>query len=213
MTKDLCDKSCIDCGCMSCGEMDQAFPEFCLTTAMDEKLIAEVTALYNEDEANGKLARTAAEVEAENYCRMTRIEETIEFARKMGFHKIGIATCVGLMNEARTAAKIFRAHGFEVFGAACKVGAQEKVSIGIDPKCESAGRNMCNPILQAKLLNEQRTELNVVIGLCIGHDSLFYKYAEAPVTTLVVKDRVLGHNPAAALYCAGTYYSKLLGEE
>ena len=69
---------------------------------------------------------------------------------------------------------------------------------------------MCNPILQAKILNQEQTDLNVVIGLCVGHDSMFYKYSEALCTTLVTKDRVLGHNPAAALYQADSYYAKLL---
>ena len=63
---------------------------------------------------------------------------------------------------------------------------------------------------QAKLLNEAKTDLNVVVGLCVGHDSLFYKYSEAITTTAVTKDRVLGHNPVAALYNAESYYSKLL---
>ena len=67
---------------------------------------------------------------------------------------------------------------------------------------------MCNPILQARLLNQAHTELNVVIGLCVGHDSLFYKYSNAYTTTLVTKDRVTGHNPAAALYTANSYYRK-----
>ena len=70
----------------------------------------------------------------------------------------------------------------------------------------------CNPILQAKLLNAAKTDLNVVVGLCVGHDSLFYKYSDAIVTTAVTKDRVLGHNPAAALYTANSYYSKLKQE-
>lgn len=68
---------------------------------------------------------------------------------------------------------------------------------------------MCNPILQAKVLNKEKTDLNVVVGLCVGHDSLFYKYSDTLVTTAVTKDRVLGHNPAAALYTADSYYSKL----
>lgn len=68
---------------------------------------------------------------------------------------------------------------------------------------------MCNPILQAKVLNEAKTELNIVMGLCVGHDSLFYKYSDALVTTCVTKDRVLGHNPVAALYTADFYYRKL----
>ena len=119
----------------------------------------------------------------------------------------------GLLTEARTAARIFRRAGFEVYGVACKVGAQPKTAVGIPEACEKVGKNMCNPILQAKLLNRAKTDLNVVIGLCVGHDSLFYKYAEALTTTLVTKDRVLGHNPAAALYQADSYYHKrLLGE-
>lgn len=69
---------------------------------------------------------------------------------------------------------------------------------------------MCNPILQAELLNQQNTEFNIALGLCVGHDSLFYKYSGALVTTMVVKDRVLAHNPAGALYCADGYYSDKL---
>ena len=69
---------------------------------------------------------------------------------------------------------------------------------------------MCNPILQAKMLNEAGTELNVVVGLCVGHDSLFYKYSDALCTTAETKDRVLGHNPVAALYTAETYYKKTI---
>ena len=88
-----------------------------------------------------------------------------------------------------------------------------KVSAGIPKECENVGVNMCNPILQAKLLNHHHTQLNVVIGLCVGHDSLFYRHAEALTTTLIAKDRVLGHNPAAALYQANGYYAKLLEGE
>ena len=65
---------------------------------------------------------------------------------------------------------------------------------------------MCNPILQAKVLNREKTDINIVMGLCVGHDSLFYKYSKALTTTLVTKDRVLGHNPVAALNCAHSYY-------
>ena len=138
------------------------------------------------------------------------MEEIAEFAKRMGYKKIGIATCVGLLSEARTAAKIFRHKGFEVYGVACKAGAQPKANGGIPKECEKIGPNMCNPILQAKILNKEKTDLNVVIGLCVGHDSMFYKYSEALCTTLVTKDRVLGHNPVVALYQADSYYSKLL---
>lgn len=43
---------------------------------------------------------------------------------------------------------------------------------------------------------------SAVVGLCVGHDSLFIKFSEAPVTVLIAKDRVLAHNPVGALYCA-----------
>ena len=72
----------------------------------------------------------------------------------------------------------------------------------------------CNMKIHCKatnrILNEKDTDLNIVVGLCVGHDSLFYKYSEALCTTLVTKDRVLGHNPVAALYQTESYYKRLL---
>lgn len=202
--------SCIDCAVTACNGKGGMFPDFCPTCELDPEKLESAVRLYIDDEENSAVMKAAAEVEAENYCRMTRIEEIAEFASKTGARKLGIATCVGLISEARTAAKIFRHKGFEVVGAACKIGAQPKVSVGIDERCCDVGPNICNPIMQAKLLNEEKTDLNVVIGLCVGHDSLFYKYSDALCTTLITKDRVLGHNPAAALYQANAYYSKLL---
>ena len=203
-------RSCIDCTVTSCNGKGGMYPDFCPTAELDKDFIDEAVKLYTEDEENAVTMKAAAEVEYENYCRMTRIEEIAEFATKTGAKKLGIATCVGLISEARTAARIFRHKGFEVVGAACKIGAVPKTSIGIDERCCEVGTNICNPILQAKLLNEEKTDLNIVIGLCVGHDSMFYKYSDALCTTLVTKDRVLGHNPAAALYQVNAYYSKLL---
>jgi uncharacterized metal-binding protein len=68
---------------------------------------------------------------------------------------------------------------------------------------------MCNPVYQAKLLNDEKVDLNVLLGLCVGHDSLFFKYGEAPTTVLAVKDRVTGHNPLAAIYLADSYYKRI----
>jgi uncharacterized metal-binding protein len=69
---------------------------------------------------------------------------------------------------------------------------------------------MCNPIGQAMMLNNAETDLNIIMGLCVGHDSLFMKYSEAPVTVLAVKDRVLAHNPLGALYLSDSYYKNKL---
>lgn len=200
--------SCIDCVVKNCDKMDKTYPKFCLTTHMDEAILQEAMECYQEVE-NHKIAVAGAEVEFEHYCQYTRIEEIRAFADKIGAKKLGIASCVGLLQESRILASIFRSHGFEVYGVACKTGTQKKTSIGIPEKCNGVGQNMCNPILQAKLLNKEKTDLNVVVGLCVGHDSLFYKYSSASVTTAIVKDRVLGHNPVAALYTAHSYYGKL----
>ena len=201
-------RSCVDCAVTACEKKDGNYPDFCLTASLDEELLEEALACY-EDPENHKLAIAAAEVEYEGYLKLTRVEEIIQFAGKIGAKKIGIATCVGLIRESRTLAKILRSHGLEVIGVACKTGAVDKSRIGIPEECQEIGCHMCNPILQAKVLNHEKTDLNVVVGLCVGHDSLFYKYSEALTTTAVTKDRVTGHNPAAILYTAESYYKRL----
>lgn len=199
--------SCVDCGTQNCKFKDRTYPEFCLTTNLDDDDLQWAMSRYDEDD-NHKIMVASAEVEFEGYCNWTRVQEIMEFARKIGAKKIGIANCIGLINEARIFAKILRANGFEAYSVICKVGGKSKTSAGIPEKCESIGSAMCNPILQARLLNKAHTDLNVVIGLCVGHDSLFYRYSDAYVTTLVTKDRVTGNNPAAAIYTAASYYRK-----
>ncbi|MGN0332905.1 MAG: DUF1847 domain-containing protein, partial [Lachnospiraceae bacterium] len=199
--------SCIDCAITNCDKMDKQYPDFCLTTHMDEEVLEDAMKCYEED-GNRCSMIAAAEVECDHYCQYTRIEEIMEYARKMGFKKLGIATCVGLIQESRKLASILRHNGFEVYGVGCKAGTQKKTSVGIPERCNAVGENMCNPILQAKILNKEKTDLNIVVGLCVGHDSLFYKYSDALVTTAVTKDRVTGHNPVAALYGADFYFKK-----
>ena len=204
--------SCTDCGVLNCHKRNASYPEFCLTEKLTDEDIAETTALY-EDEENRKVSVISAEIEGEFYGKYTRVDEIIEFAKRMGYKKIGIATCVGLIEESRIFARILRKNGFDVYSAVCKVGSFNKTDIGLDEKYTCVtGNVMCNPILQAKLLNKAGTDLNVVIGLCVGHDSLFYKYSEALSTTLVTKDRVLAHNPVGALYQVKAYYKRLLDD-
>ena len=52
----------------------------------------------------------------------------------------------------------------------------------------------------AQVLNEAHTDLNVLIGLCMGGDVIFTQLSRAPVTTLFVKDRLLANNPIAACH-------------
>ena len=108
--------------------------------------------------------------------------------------------------------EIFLAGGFDVSTVCCKVGSIPKEDVGIaDAEKVRPGEfePLCSPVGQAALLAEAGTELNVVIGLCVGHDSMFFMHSKAPATVLVAKDRVLGHNPVAALYTSHTYYRRL----
>jgi uncharacterized metal-binding protein len=149
------------------------------------------------------------------YPTKTRIQETIEFANKLGFKRLGIAFCGGLRHEARILSEILKEQGFETASVICMVGRTPKEFLGIkqDQKV-SIGEfeSMCSPITQAKILNEVETDFNIIFGLCVGHDSLFMRYSHALCTTLVVKDRVTGHNPLAALNLHHSYYRRLKKE-
>ena len=104
-------RTCIDCAVKNCNLQDKTYPDFCLTVNMDEDVLKEAMDLYKEDE-NGRSMIAAAEVEYDFYGRLTRVEEIIEYAKKMGMKKLGIATCVGLLSESRILADILRKRGF-----------------------------------------------------------------------------------------------------
>jgi uncharacterized metal-binding protein len=158
-----------------------------------------VLALY-EDQQVARLHKAATAIEGRHYCREPRIREIILLAKELGLRKLGLAFCVGLASEAETIADIL-SREFEVVSVCCKVCGIPKKTLGleqIDP--DKQHETTCNPIGQATLLNEAGTELNIVCGLCVGHDALFSIASNAPVTTLIVKDRVLAHNPIGAVY-------------
>lgn len=142
--KNIC-HSCTDCGVLNCARRSGSYPEFCPTAALTEEEINEVTDLYIKNRTNHKIAVASAEVEGGFYGKYTRVEEIIEFARKIGVKKIGIATCVGLIEESRIFARILKLNGFEVYGIGCKVGSVDKTDIGIDEKYTCVtGKVMCN---------------------------------------------------------------------
>jgi uncharacterized metal-binding protein len=141
-----------------------------------------------------------------------RILEICEFARKMRYTRLGLVFCVGLNKEAAIVAQILKNQGFETVSVVCKVGSIPKEEVGVKDNEKifiGEHESMCNPILQAMIVNDARTDFNILIGLCVGHDSLFFKYAKAPTTVLAVKDRVTGHNPLGPIYLWGNYYSWL----
>ena len=189
----------------------KATPKFCPMPAEPE-LLGEVRSRYLQEPDLHRMAVESARTEAAGYCKATRVEEIMDFSRRMGWRHLGIAHCAGLMEEAKAARDIFLAGGFEVSTVCCKVGSIDKEEMGIaDEEKVRPGdfEPLCSPVGQAALLAEAGTEFNVVIGLCVGHDSMFFMNSKAPATVLVAKDRVLGHNPVAALYTSHSYYRRL----
>lgn len=201
--------SCADCGIKACKGRENRYPPFCPTAQSKEQLRADALRLF-EDPTVKKLTIASAEAEADGYGRWCRVEDTIAVAKKMGVTRIGVASCLGLLKDAALLTKVLRTHGFTVYTLSCKIGAVPKTELGIPSYCDCCGCNACNPILQALYLNEQNTQFNIAFGLCVGHDSLFYRYSNAFCTTLVTKDRVTGHNPIAPLHMLDNYYKKLL---
>ena len=204
---------CAICGVRACAAEPgtKEYPAFCPMPA-EAELLAEVEQVYLEQDEVRVLALESARTESAGYCTNTRIEEIMDFATRIGAHKLGIAHCVGLMREARLARDILMAGGFEVYTICCKVGSIDKEKIGLqDGEKIRPGQfeALCSPVGQAALLARAGTQLNVLVGLCVGHDSLFFMHSQAPVTVLVAKDRVLGHNPAACLYTSHSYYRRL----
>jgi uncharacterized metal-binding protein len=127
--------------------------------------------------------------------KLDRVQEIIEFARVAGMKKIGIANCITFNKEAVTLEKILTDSGFTVNKVNCKYGRVPFNDLLPDYKGVS-----CNPAGQADYLAKEKTELNIVMGLCLGHDMIFNSKSEAPVTSIIVKDRKLNHHTLGKLY-------------
>ena len=197
-------------------------PAFCPMKLMPD-VYGAAMAEYDKPEVK-EFARLASVQEFQCYerlpdglrTRLPRIEELIQFARKCGYKRLGIAHCGGLAHEAGLLTEVLEKNGFEVVSVQCKTGAvpKERIGIKVDEKIAGAEawETMCNPIVQAMIINRSKVDMAIMLGLCIGHDTLFIKYCDVPLTVFAVKDRVLGHNPLAALYAGETYYKRLRGK-
>lgn len=194
------------------GDSEQRGPGWC-PAKIEADTVAEGRGLY-EDPEQKNVSIQSAKVESEGYGEWTRVEEVVHFANRMGYKRLGVAFCVGSFDLADVFVRILESHGFEVASACCKVGSIDKEEFGIrdDEKVRPGTfEPACNPATQAAILNQEKTDFNITVGLCVGHDSLFYKHSDALVTTLVAKDRALGHNPAAALLYADGYMRRVWG--
>jgi len=117
--------------------------------------------------------------------RIDRIDEIIEYAREAGISRIGIAHCTAFNKESERLEGIISDAGFSVSRVDCKYG-----KVPFNDLLPGYKGISCNPAGQAKYLEEKDTELNIMMGLCLGHDMIFNTKSKAPVTPLIVKDRL-----------------------
>jgi uncharacterized metal-binding protein len=215
--------NCAECETMVCraGRGDKA-PANCPTVLRPEA-IEKATASCLSPELVA-FAREASRQEAAGYARLphapgvpspvkSRLEEIMEFSHRMGYQRLGVAFCVGVKDEAQMLVSVLKNRGFEVVSVCCKCGMVAKQELGIEQgeqiRPESEFEAMCHPIAQAEILNDSHTDFNILLCLCVGHDSLFLKHSNALCTVLAAKDRLLGHNPLAALYLSKSYYRRV----
>ena len=191
--------NCAGCNNCSCYKGDDC------TRGQDFSYYVDPSKNEYENASNKKILEVSARIEGEHYMQWTRLEEIISFAEQMGYTRIGISHCIGLTTEAEYLVEALN-RKFTVHSICCKFSGIDKKDFNLTQiDCERY-EAICNPIGQAMVLNDLKTDLNIIVGLCIGHDILFTKYSDAPVTTFIVKDRVTGHNPAVTLY--SNYYRR-----
>ena len=172
-------------------------PAYCLATRFHD-IVEQTKTEYSTPDAID-IYKAAGAVVTSGYGKWPRIQEAIEFAKELKLSKIGLASCVALIRELASVTELFIGAGFDVVSVACQIGRVSPEARGV-PEVKGLRGVTCNPIAQAEILNSEDTQLNYVLGLCLGHDILFNQHSKAPVSTLIVKDRVTGHNPVAALY-------------
>jgi uncharacterized metal-binding protein len=181
--------------CLDCRERICLNGQSCLAlpTAVDPAQQAEIC----------RMIETACDIEQEYERQLCRVSEVVYFCLEMDFRRIGVAFCIDLLEPAKILAGILRRF-FEVVPICCKLGGirpQELSGKVLNDAMENpSGPVLCNPLAQAEIMNRRQTDINLIVGLCIGVDSVFTRASRAPVTTLFVKDRSLANNPIGALY-------------
>lgn len=201
---------CAHCNILRCGSTQKngEIPPFCPTDLYSD-IINETKEQYHIPRNNAVLqgwyhliSKILDPEKPREKFSWTRVDEIIEYATIREMKKIGIASCYALLFETKLLSGILESNGFTVISVSCLCGEVHPEDMGIP------GGVFCNPIMQAEVLNREKTDLNIMVGLCIGHDILFLRYCTGETTPLIVKDRALGHNPVAALYISQNSFYK-----
>ncbi|SDP84157.1 DUF1847 domain-containing protein [Desulforhopalus singaporensis] len=151
---------------------DKKMPSYCVANTYLEEIEA-AKREYRKDE-NIRLYSAACEVGAVNDGFRPRIEEALHFAKQLNCTRVGLAACAAFENETRILKSLFRKEGIQVFCTNCPIGGVTAEERGL-PQLAEYINSACNPIAQAKILNRERTELNFIVGLCMGHDMVYVK--------------------------------------
>jgi len=177
---------CAECGAFICrGGNRAAAPDHCPMRGD----FPSFEGLYPPGPNRDFLVQSAL-IEAEGYCRWTRIREVGEFARRLGYRRLGLPRCPDLAPVAGQVARSLEEEGLEPVLPPADLGD--------------------DPLAQARHFEELQTDLNVLSGMCVGHEALFIRASAAPVVGLVARDSRLAHNPAAGIYTARSYLKKEL---
>lgn len=171
-------------------------PSACPTRAMPEVFEKAGETYRKEGEDARTLWKAFSRLVGTGGASRSRVEHIIEFSTSAGFKTIGIAGCVRYITEMQFLRKLFAKYGFESHVAVCKMDGLGFDDIRIEKESDWI---ICNPLAQAELLNGLQCDLNVTLGLCMGHDLIFGKYSEAYVTNLVVKEKISDDAPSQTI--------------
>jgi uncharacterized metal-binding protein len=143
--------------------------------------------------SHSEIVKAAAElVDSGRAGTLSRMEEIIEFAKRMNYQKLGIAYCYGMEKQAKAIETLLINDWFDVSAVSCSVGGLKQSEVN---SASCVHKVSCNPLGQAEQLNAEKVDLTLVVGICMGHDILLNRNLAMDSTTLVVKDRKFNHVP------------------
>jgi uncharacterized metal-binding protein len=146
-----------------------------------------------QEVSHSEIVKAAAElVDSGRAGTLSRMEEIIEFAKRMNYQKLGIAYCYGMEKQAKAIETLLISEWFDVSAVSCSVGGLIQSEVN---SASCVHKVSCNPLGQAEQLNAEKVDLTLVVGICMGHDILLNRNLAMDFTTLVVKDRKNNHAP------------------
>lgn len=153
---------------------------------------SEVISQYNELITSEIVEAAASLVDFGRAGSLSRVEEIMEFATTMNYKTLGLAYCYGMEQYATALEKLLLEKGFNVSAVSCSVGGLKQSEVNAQSCIHKVS---CNPVGQAQQLNEEKVDLTLVLGICLGHDIILNRALKMDFTTLVVKDRKFNHAP------------------